>query len=173
MQLNRLRVCQAFLVLFFMGTLTIGLQAQTLAKPTGPVLLTVGGNISQRNAGNFAEFDAAMLDALSVTELTTTSPWQTTPVTYTGPSLSALLQAVGAQGRLLNLMALNNYEIQVPFSDAVDFAPILARRANGQTLAIRTKGPLLIIYPFDNKPQLKNDIYYSRSVWQLHKIIVE
>jgi hypothetical protein len=173
MKTSRWMVYRFFLCLFSMSVLTFGAQAQMLSKPTGPVVLTVGGNISQRNAGNFAEFDAEMLDNLPVTEFSTTSPWHNTSVIYSGPSLSAVLQAVGAQGKVLNLMALNKYEIQVPFNDAADFSPILARRANGKGLVIRTKGPLLMIYPFDSKPQLKNDVYYSRSIWQLQRIMVE
>lgn len=147
--------------------------AQTLAKPTGPVILSIGGQISQRNAGELAEFDAAMLDALKVNQFSTTTPWHKSSVAFSGPSLQSVLNAVGAKGKVLRMQALNDYEIQVPFDDAADFGPVLARRADGAELTIRSKGPLFMIYPFDSKPKLKNDTYYSRSIWQLKKIVVE
>jgi hypothetical protein len=89
MKTSRWMACRFFLCLFSMSVLIFGAQAQMLSKPTGPVVLTVGGNISQRNAGNFAEFDAEMLDNLPVTEFSTTSPWHNTSVIYSGPSLGS------------------------------------------------------------------------------------
>jgi hypothetical protein len=34
-------------------------------------------------------------------------------------------------------------------------------------MAVRDKGPLFIMYPFDRRPDLRNAVYYSRCVWQL------
>lgn len=173
MSFRQLGMGRFFLPLVFLGMLSVGAGAQTLSKPTGPVILTVGGNISQRNAGDYAEFDAEMLDSIAVTQLTTASPWHANPVIFTGPSLSSVLKVVGAQGKVLKMTAMNKYETSVPFGDAANFGPVLARRANGNELTIRQKGPLFMIYPFDRMPQLKNDTYYTRSIWQLQQIIVE
>ena len=41
-----------------------GVQAGQLAKPTGQVILTVSGTITNFNADGVAEFYLAMLDAL-------------------------------------------------------------------------------------------------------------
>lgn len=166
-------ICRFFLPLFFVSTLSAGLGAQTLPKPKGPVILTVAGQINQRNAGDNAEFDAEMLDALPLTQFATASPWHANPVTFDGPSLKSILNAVGAQGKVLRMIAMNKYETMVPFDDAAEFEPVLARRADGKELTIRQKGPVFMIYPFDSKPKLKSDIYYSRSIWQLQKIVVE
>ena len=156
-----------------LSMMSVGLGAQALPKPKGPVILSLGGQISHRNAGDFAEFDAEMLDALPVTQFATTSPWHTAPTTFAGPSLSHVLKAVGAKGKVLRLIAIDKYEIKVPLSDAAEFGPVLARRMDGQLLTIRQKGPLLMMYPFDRIPQLKSDTYYARSIWQLQKIVVE
>lgn len=173
MQLHRLIKSRFFVSFFVASLLSVSVWAQSLPKPKGPVLLTVSGKITNHNAGDLAEFDAEMLDALPVTQFATKSPWHALPVTYAGPALKHILAVVGAQGKVLNMKALNKYEIQVPVDDAVAWGPILARRANGRELSVRTKGPLLMIYPFDSKPNLKNDVYYTRSIWQLQYIVVE
>lgn len=51
----------------------------------------------------------------------------------------------------------------------------MALRADGQALKVRTLGPVLLMYPFDQYPDesLHTDVYYSRSVWQLQRIVVE
>ena len=40
-------------------------EAGSLSSPTGPVVLTVTGRITNTNAGKTAEFDMAMLEALA------------------------------------------------------------------------------------------------------------
>ena len=35
------------------------------------------------------------------------------------------------------------------------------------------KGPLFIVYPFDSDPELKQQIYYNRSAWQVARLLVE
>lgn len=173
MNFRQLGIGRFLLLLVFASLLSAGSWAQSLTIPKGPVILTVGGNISQRNAGEYAQFDAVMLDSMAVTQLTTASPWHAKPVTFAGPSLKSILKAAGAQGTVLKMIAMNKYETSVPFADAADFGPVLARRANGKELTIRQKGPLFMMYPFDSMPQLKNDTYYTRSIWQLQQIIVE
>ena len=46
-------------------------------------------------------------------------------------------------------------------------------KRNGEYMPIRDKGPLFIIYPYDGNPELKNQKYYSRSVWQVARIDVK
>jgi hypothetical protein len=37
-------------------------------------------------------------------------------------------------------------------------------------MAVRDKGPLFIIYPFDQHAELRNSVYHSRCAWQLKAI---
>ena len=39
-------------------------------------------------------------------------------------------------------------------------------------MAVRDRGPLFVVYPFDAQPELRNAVYYSRSAWQLKSIEV-
>lgn len=161
------------LLLGLAGLLPWGVLAQGLPKPTGPVILTVSGQITQRNSPQGAQFDAAMLDALPALELTTSAQWQSQPAKFSGPSLKAVLAAVGANGSSLRLRALDRFEATLPVDDTARYNPVIALRVNGQALKVRTLGPTLVMYPFDQYPELNTDVYYSRCVWQLAHIVVE
>ncbi len=148
-------------------------QTLALAKPKGPVVLTVSGRITQRNTAAAAVFDLAMLNALPVHQFATKSPWKEPVLTYSGPALKTLLQAVGAQGQSLRLVALDKYEASVPMSDVERFNPVLALRVDGTPLTLRTLGPVQMMYPFDHFPELNVELYAGRAVWQLQRIVVE
>jgi hypothetical protein len=59
------------------------------------------------NVGSQAVFDAAMLDRFEVRSITAQTPWYPNAVTFSGPELKAVLDAVQAQGRSLRV-ALND-----------------------------------------------------------------
>jgi hypothetical protein len=84
-----------------------------------------------------------------------------------------VLAAAGAQGSVLRLVALNDYRVDMPFDDAQRYDVMLARLLDGRPMAVRDKGPLFVIYPFDTVPELRSATYYSRSAWQLRTIDVQ
>ncbi|WVT76298.1 hypothetical protein QM996_29310 (plasmid) [Sinorhizobium chiapasense] len=49
----------------------------------------------------------------------------------------------------------------------------MALKQDGRYMEVADKGPLFVIYPFDDKPELKSEIYFSRSVWQVRTITIE
>jgi len=146
--------------------------ADELAQPTGPVLLTVKGNIANTNADGAAEFDLAMIDALDQRTTLTETPWYDGAESFSGPLAAALFEAVGAEGSMVTVTALNDYSAEVPMSDFLDHPVIFASRLDGDELSIRDKGPLFLIYPFDTEPDLYNEVYFGRSVWQITSITV-
>jgi hypothetical protein len=50
---------------------------------------------------------------------------------------------------------------------------ILALKINGEYMRVRDKGPLFIVYPYDSEPELNNQVFYSRSAWQVSKMSIE
>lgn len=145
--------------------------ALALEAPTGPVVLTVTGEISETNAGNTAQFDMAMLEKLQGRKGEMETPWTTGRVTFEGPLLREILAAVGATGTNLKVRALNDYAADVPAEDA-KLDTILATKLDGKPMSIRDKGPLMLVYPFDLDADLYNEKYFSRSVWQIKEIEV-
>jgi hypothetical protein len=105
--------------------------------------------------------------------IVTTTPWYSGKVRFDGVSLSKLMDLVGARGKTAKVIALNDYTTMVPLDDFRKFPVILALKLNGEYMHIRDKGPLFIVYPYDSSPELQNQVYYSRSAWQVSKIIIE
>jgi hypothetical protein len=153
--------------------LVSALPAAALEPATGKIVLTITGKISEKNAGNTAVFDLAMLEKLPQQTFTTKTPWDKQPVKYTGPFLRDVLAAVKANGSTLKASALNDYKTTIPLDDAKRFDVVLAHKMNDKAIPVRTKGPLFIIYPFDTKPELQATVYYERSAWQLKSIDIE
>lgn len=148
------------------------LAAWALDKPAGPVLLTVAGRVRNPNDGARANFDMGMLESLPQASFATRTPWYAQAKRFTGPLLRDVLAAAGAQGGSLRLVALNDYRVDMPFEDAQRHDVIVARLLDDKPMAVRDKGPLFVIYPFDARPELRSAIYYSRSAWQLRTIEV-
>ncbi|WP_121066066.1 molybdopterin-dependent oxidoreductase [Chachezhania antarctica] len=143
-----------------------------LPEPTGDVLLTVDGDITETNVGDTAQFDRAMMEAMDPVTITTTTIWTDGEQTFTGVPLSTLMAAVGAGGDVISATAVNDYAVEIPRTDWVDDGPIVAYLNNGEPMSLRDKGPLWMIYPFDSRTEYQSEVIYSRSIWQLDRITV-
>jgi len=147
--------------------------AAPLAKPEGKVVLTVSGLISNTNNGDKAEFDMPMLEGLGTISFTTKTPWYKDPVTFTGVPMNKLLDAVGGKGTSLTVTALNDYATDIPVEDFKNQPVILATKRDGNYMPVRDKGPLFIVYNYDSNAELQHQRFYSRSVWQVARMVVK
>lgn len=148
-------------------------RAQGLEPPQGRVIFTISGRISQTNGTGVADFDRAMLLALPAATIETMTPWTDGVTKFEGPLARDLLQRVGAKGSRVKALAINDYSVVIPVSDFETYPVILAMKMNGEVLRTRTKGPLWVIYPWSEKPELRSEVIYGRSIWQVKEIVVE
>lgn len=144
--------------------------AEPLPRPVGDVILAVSGTITQTNAADAAVFDLAMLRDLDATTIETTTIWTEGVQTFQGVSLHVLLARLGIDAGTLRATAIDDYTVEIPVSDAVPGGPIIAYGLNGNTMSIRDKGPLWIVYPYDAKADYRSEVVYSRSIWQLDRL---
>jgi len=144
----------------------------TIPAPSQTPILTVSGRIKVTNGDGAARFDRAMLEAMGLQRIETTTPWHAGMVRFEGVSLAKLMQTVGAEGDRVSVVALNDYSSEIPIEDFAKYNVILALKRDGEYMPVRDKGPLFVVYPYDSAPELKHQKFYSRSVWQVAKIIV-
>ncbi len=145
-----------------------------LDPPTGRVILEIDGEISEHNReGGIVAFDRAMLEALGIVTIVTETPWTEGKVAFEGVRVADLLAAVGARGTSMKAVAINDYAVDLPLSDFQDTGAILALKKDGDYMRIRDKGPLWLIYPWSDRPELKTEVYHARSIWQLKRLTIE
>ncbi|MEP3847822.1 MAG: molybdopterin-dependent oxidoreductase [Paracoccaceae bacterium] len=135
-------------------------------------VLTISGDVAQSSAGDEWTFDMAALRDLPSEHVQTTTIWTQGEQSFEGVSLAVLLEHVGATGSTIRAVALNDYAISIPVADAIIGGPIVAYTNNGKEMSIRDKGPLWMIYPFDDNEEYKSEEYYSRSIWQLERLVI-
>lgn len=159
---------------FFIAHSLLGAVAIRAGKmPAKLPVLVVTGNIRLINDAHSYAYDMGMLADMPQHSITTHTPWYPEPHTFTGPLLGDVLNRVGARGSRLETIALNGYRSAIPVEDAVRFDVIIARLMDGERMRIPDKGPLCILYPFDQEEKTRSPTYYGRSVWQLQGLHVE
>ncbi|MCZ4281774.1 oxidoreductase [Kiloniella laminariae] len=145
-----------------------------LASPKGKVLLTISGNIQVYNQGNKAVFDLEMLSDIGESVIDTSLRSREGVYSFSGVEVGALLKRLGAEGRSLKLLALDNYTVEIEPEDYLKYHPVIASRINGEEIEIRDKGPLRLIFPWDSYPEeLAGDEYYNKAIWQLNEVVVQ
>lgn len=159
------------LIIVTIGMALCGVPAATaegLGAPAGMVVLTLTGKIAKTNSEGAAEFDLAMLEALPSATATVTAPhWPETeggPHRFDGTLMRDLLETVGAKGDTLRALALDGYEIDLPVSDVTRYPVLLAWKLDGRHLKLGGKGPLWIVYPVNQFPELARD-ETNRDKW--------
>ncbi|NBZ89630.1 molybdopterin-dependent oxidoreductase [Stagnihabitans tardus] len=152
-------------------SLSLSARAEEVAAPKGEVLLTLSGSLEQTNVDGTLQLDQAMLEALPQTEFTTSTTWTSGTPTFKGVLLKDLIAAVGAKGGTVTLQAVNDYAVTMPLADVGPEAPLLAFLMDGETMSLRDKGPIWMVYPYDSNEKFRTEETYSRSIWQLTQII--
>ena len=148
-------------------------NADDLSAPEGDVVLTVSGHIHETNAEDAAMFDIAMLEALPSVEVTTETIWTEGPQTFVGVELGEFVELLNTTSESFRATAINDYAITIPREDAIEGGAIIAYKHNGEYMSRRDKGPLWVIYPYDDNIDYRSETIYSRSIWQLDRIEAE
>jgi len=161
-----------------------------LKSPEGMVMLTVAGDITETNRGpqtsekwtifseleiffdRAAAFDVGMLEAMERVTIEGTIPETGEPATYTGPRLSALLKELGAEYKGITATALDKYTMEIPGEKIATHEPIIATRVNGEPFDLGGRGPLMIVFPKVDDPDLQKELV-TLEVWALFYIEVK
>lgn len=149
------------LVMLLAGVSATGLSADDAA-------LTLS-----RGAGNveILEFTLEELEALPQVKIVTENEFSDGVVTYRGPLVRDVLESLALDGvETVRFTAANDYSIEIPTSDFRRYDVILAMEADGNRLSRRERGPLWLMYPISDNPELRDRIYNDRLIWQVVRI---
>lgn len=60
-----------------------------------------------------------------------------------------------------------------PVADATEQGPMLALAMDGKPMSVREKGPIWLIYPYDDFEAFRTEETYGWSIWQLDRIEIK
>ncbi len=113
------------------------------------------------------------LDAFPQVKIRTENEFVDGLTEFTGPLARVVLKQTNDMGaEIVKLTAANQYEIEIPVSDFLNYDVILATRQNGKLFSRRDKGPIWVIYPMSDHAELRDSTYNSRLIWQLVRMEV-
>lgn len=133
----------------------------------GTIVLSVDGPDGHKY------FDMGMLQEMPSVTIETETIWTDGEQVFTGVSLQELARHLGIEHGAFEAVATNAYSVEIPMTDAVEGGALIAYERNGLAMTVRDKGPLWIVYPYDHNPRYRSEETYSRSIWQLEKLIVK
>lgn len=150
-------------------------EGGSLEEPHGKVILTVRGKIARTNSPGSAQFDLSMLEKLPQKTITTTTRWTSGVQTFEGVAATALLDSLEASGGQIEAVALDGYTSPpIAVADLRKYGVILALKKNGEYLKVRDKGPIWMIYPVDDFPELQKDLTTQyKLIWHLRTMVVK
>lgn len=163
-----------------------------IPTPTGHVLLTLGGAVTETNLpardaedggllgylevqhDGAAGFDAAMLDGLEQVEITITygPEGKQRAIAFSGPLLSDVMTLAGAAGKTARPMALDGYQSEIMWESITDHQPIVATHADGAPMGIGGYGPTMIVFPVTDDADLAQK-QAGQQVWAIAYIAIE
>jgi hypothetical protein len=147
-------------------------SASSLAAPNAcpnDALLAITGLVKGNGPDGAYKFSEQ--DFLKLTMLTTATAW-TPKSEFVGPELSTVLAAAGAlsEAKEMRFYAIDAYEITIPMTDIAKYRPVMAHTQNGTRLQIVTRGPVFLVYPRDQYPELTAIKGQAQFVWMVCKI---
>ncbi len=143
-----------------------------LPPPQGEVVLRISGAIGCTNVGEEARFDLALLKTLGMLRITTRTPWTPGEGVFEGVAARRLMAVVQARGEVARAIALNDYVVDIPLEEFARHEVLIAWSLDGRRLSRRGKGPLWIVYPWSDHPELDTRLIRQHSVWQLDRLAI-
>ncbi len=129
--------------------------------------LTIQGQVQKRSVWKLSE-----LQKLSKQEIKTTNPHNTENreaiQTLQGIAVSQLLEksAVDPDVKEVTFLSSNNYRVTVSLEDLQKYPILLAWARDGKPLTRSEGGPLYLVFPYSNYPELPDK--YSDAFWAFY-----
>ncbi len=127
-------------------------------------------NVSDGTVVNLTEDDLLAMEQFTVL---TENEFVDGLAEFTGPLARDVIEFLNASDiGMLKLTAVNDYAVEVPMSDILEYDVIFAMAQNGTRFSVRDKGPIWVIYPMTENEELQDRVYNDRLIWQLVKVDV-
>jgi len=150
----------------FSMALAMAVPQIVLAQET---MLTVINTLT----GEQVMLSAADLMAVPQATVNTENEFVDAMTAFEGPLGRDVLALVGEGGSIVVLTAVNDYAVEVPLKDFMNYDVIFAMSADGEVFSRRDKGPIWVVYPMSDHAELQDPVYNARLIWQLVKVEIK
>ena len=90
---------------------------------------------------------------------------------FRGPLFADVISLIGHAGATkVRLIGQNGFYSEVDIAEMVRYGAVLAMELNNRALSLRDFGPIWVMYPLDDHPELQDSRFNSRLVWQLKAV---
>lgn len=140
------------------------------AAAQGEILLTLANPTLAAGPREIALTEADLL-ALPQVGIRTSNEFVTGRPLFEGPLARDVIALIGRGSATRALMiAANDFTVEIDLSEFDRYDVIFALRQDGRPLSRRDKGPIWVIYPMDDHPELQDPKFNNRLVWQLIRV---
>ena len=144
-----------------------------IPRPQEDVILTVSGKIGATNDGQKIIMDIPTIESVGLVEYTVQDPFEKEEHTFKGVLMKDLLELwqVPPEASVLGVLALNDFQVDVPIHLVRDYPVIFALQQDDEYMTPDYRGPAMLVFPYnDYKFELGTDSYW---VWQIKNITVK
>ena len=153
-----------------LGISTASITEPTKLEPRHDTLLNIQA-ANNSGCNNTIELNDEKLLALPQQQFVTHHSWSSEAESFSGPLLQDVLATTCNNTKKLKLTALNDYAIDMDFTEVKKYQPIVALSVNGKRLSVREKGPLWVMLPLDDH-KLNDQSMDGMMIWQLSDITI-
>lgn len=144
-----------------------------IPAPKEEPILTVSGKIGTANDEQTIIMDIPTIESVGLVEYTVTDPFEKEEHTFTGVLMKDLLELwqVPPEASVLDILALNDFQVDVPIELVRNYPVIFALQQDGEYMTPDYRGPAMLVLPYDHyKFDLGADAYWA---WQIKSITVK
>lgn len=118
--------------------------------PQESAILTIAGKIGQTNQGDRLLLDLPTLERLPMVEYGVMDPFENYPTKFQGIVMRDFLQRLDLDptATTIRVKALNQYQMEIPIADLLQYPVILALKRDGEYLQPDYQGPLMLVWPY-------------------------
>lgn len=145
----------------------LALAVSTVAAAAQPILSVTLPDASGKAVTK--TFTAQEIQEMPQTAVETGNDYVEGVRVFEGPLMRDFLPGLKATDTV-SATALNDYSVTIPAADLLNYPVILAMTMDGEKMSVRDKGPLWVIYPMSQHPELKKPEFNDRLIWQVSKL---
>lgn len=148
---------------------------QTIPLPTDETLITIRGKIQNTNQDETLLLDRETIESLQLVQFEIFDLFERKNVTFEGVLLQDLIKLwqIDPEATSLEMVALNDYQINLPLASLEEVPMLFALKQDGQYMQPDYRGPAMLIVPhFGNSSTFEHPRPYY-WIWQISTITVQ